>query len=76
MTLNAAVASQEATVPPKVLLLWPQGARGDTDANKPTLTIYLPPKDKTIGTAVMICLGGGYDSGAKSIQLNYNQNTK
>jgi acetyl esterase/lipase len=63
MTLNAAVASQEATVPPKVLLLWPQGApgaQGDTDADKPTLTIYLPPKDKATGTAVVICPGGGY----------------
>lgn len=27
---------------------------------KPTLTVYLPPKDKATGTAVLICPGGGY----------------
>ena len=27
---------------------------------KPTLTVYLPPKDKANGTAVVICPGGGY----------------
>ncbi len=26
----------------------------------PTLTVFLPPKDKTNGTAVIICPGGGY----------------
>lgn len=26
----------------------------------PTLTAFLPPKDKTNGTAVIICPGGGY----------------
>lgn len=28
----------------------------------PTLAVYLPPKDKAIGTAVLICPGGGYSS--------------
>jgi len=49
--------------PPKPELLWPDGAplaRGDADADKPTLTIYLPPKDKATGAAVVICPGGGY----------------
>lgn len=27
---------------------------------KPTLTVYLPPKEKANGTAVIICPGGGY----------------
>ena len=28
--------------------------------SRPTLTIYLPPKEKANGTAVIICPGGGY----------------
>jgi acetyl esterase/lipase len=28
--------------------------------SRPTLTIYLPPKDKSTGAAVIICPGGGY----------------
>ncbi|WP_162056412.1 alpha/beta hydrolase [Pontibacter pamirensis] len=27
---------------------------------KPTLSVYLPPKEKATGTAVLICPGGGY----------------
>ncbi|WP_316817544.1 alpha/beta hydrolase [Pedobacter nyackensis] len=30
------------------------------DADKPTLTVYLPPADKATGTAVIIFPGGGY----------------
>jgi len=36
------------------------GSKGDTDGDKPTLTIYLPAKEKSTGTAVVICPGGGY----------------
>jgi acetyl esterase/lipase len=28
--------------------------------SRPTLTVYLPPKDKATGAAVIICPGGGY----------------
>lgn len=28
--------------------------------SRPTLTVYLPPKEKATGTAVVICPGGGY----------------
>ncbi|MEO5997597.1 MAG: hypothetical protein ABIN89_12750 [Chitinophagaceae bacterium] len=28
--------------------------------SKPTLTIFLPPKEKVTGAAVVICPGGGY----------------
>src|SRR6201985_438486 len=28
--------------------------------SRPTLTLFLPPKDKANGTAVIICPGGGY----------------
>jgi acetyl esterase/lipase len=31
-----------------------------TNVSKPTLTIYLPPKDKNTGTAMLIYPGGGY----------------
>ncbi|MBI4622887.1 MAG: alpha/beta hydrolase [Verrucomicrobia bacterium] len=31
-----------------------------TNVTKPTLTIYLPPKEKNTGTAMVICPGGGY----------------
>ncbi len=48
---------------PKVELLWPAGApgaKGDTPADKPTLTIWLPEPQQATGTAVVICPGGGY----------------
>ncbi len=48
---------------PPVALLWPAGApgaKGGEEADKPTLTIYLPPRDKATGAAVVICPGGGY----------------
>ncbi len=44
-------------------LLWPDGApgaKGDADADKPTLTICLPEPGKAVGTAVVVCPGGGY----------------
>lgn len=44
-------------------LLWPAGApgaKGDADNDKPTLTVFLPPADKSTGAAVVICPGGGY----------------
>jgi hypothetical protein len=47
----------------KVELLWPNGApgaKGSEDGDKPTLTIYLPPKEKATGAAVVICPGAGY----------------
>ena len=31
-----------------------------TNVSKPTLTIYLPPREKNTGTAMVICPGGGY----------------
>lgn len=52
-----------AVAEPKVEPLWPgaaPGAKGDADGDTPTLTIYLPPKEKANGAAVVICPGGGY----------------
>ncbi len=36
------------------------GALGTTDADKPTLTIWLPTQQNANGTAVVVCPGGGY----------------
>jgi acetyl esterase/lipase len=62
-TTIAKAASEQAAVSTKTELLWPAGApgaRGNEDGDKPSLTIYLPPKEKAAGTAVVICPGGGY----------------
>lgn len=45
------------------LPLWPQGAPGalGTEARDiPTLTVFLPSKEKATGAAMVICPGGGY----------------
>lgn len=62
-SLTAKVTAEQADTSKKVELLWPKGApgaKGTEDGDKPTLTIYLPPKEKATGTAVVICPGGGY----------------
>ena len=43
--------------------LWPDGApgaRGQTDKDIPTLTVFLPAPDQATGAAMVICPGGGY----------------
>lgn len=43
--------------------LWPKGAPGavgEMDSDKPSLTPYLPPKEKATGAAIVVCPGGGY----------------
>lgn len=55
--------SATAFAQPRTELLWPQGApgaKGNADGDKPSITIYLPEKDKANGAAVVICPGGGY----------------
>jgi acetyl esterase/lipase len=45
----------------KTELLWPEGAPGAKGNNdKPTMTIYLPAKEKSVGCGVVIFPGGGY----------------
>ncbi len=58
-----AAAAQPRGPKPALELLWPHGAPGavgDTDADKPSLSIYLPPAGKATGTGVVVCPGGGY----------------
>ena len=46
----------------KVELLWPEGAPGalgTEDADRPNLTIYLPPSNG-VRSGVIVCPGGGY----------------
>lgn len=38
----------------------PPGHISISHVRKPTLTVYLPPKGKANGTAVIVCPGGGY----------------
>src|SRR5215471_15978848 len=58
LCLSAADADTHPTI-----TLFPDGAPnavGKEDADRPTLTVYLPPADKANGTAVVVCPGGGY----------------
>lgn len=48
---------------PRQVLLFPKGAPGaigNEAQDRPTLDIYLPEKAKAVGTAVIVCPGGGY----------------
>ena len=43
--------------------LWPNGAPGAVEnEEKPTLSVYAPPKDQANGCSVVVCPGGGYGS--------------
>src|SRR5258708_28448132 len=61
--------------PPQEIPLWPNGAPGFesrrnepvvakdywiANINNPSVTVYLPPKEKATGAAVVICPGGGH----------------
>jgi acetyl esterase/lipase len=61
MTLFATTAVLAAE--PQTELLWPKGAplaKGNTDNDKPTVTVYPAPPEKATGAAIVICPGGGY----------------
>jgi acetyl esterase/lipase len=58
-------ATSFAQTGPQTVLLWPDGApgaQGDTDADKPSLTIYPAPAENKIPVGVVVCPGGGYQS--------------
>ncbi|MBA4063834.1 MAG: alpha/beta hydrolase [Isosphaera sp.] len=61
----AVLLSLAAAQPPAhpVVPLWPGKAPhavGDSDADKPSLTVFAAPKGKANGAAVVVCPGGGY----------------
>ncbi len=63
MALTVTAPDANAAGSYKVEPLWADGApgaKGSEDGDKPTLTIYLPAKEKATGAAVVICPGGGY----------------
>jgi len=66
MILFAAVAAggrQQADPITEWTLLWPggtPGALGNDDADRPAVAVFLAPKEKAAGTAVVVCPGGGY----------------
>ncbi len=48
---------------PPTELLWPDGAPGalgNDDADKPSLTFYVPAAGRAVATGVVVCPGGGY----------------
>jgi len=63
ITLTVSAPDANAAGSNKVELLWADGApgaKGTEEGDKPSLTIYLPEKEKATGAAVVICPGGGY----------------
>src|ERR1700761_4243968 len=58
----AAIAALGQT-PRQTIFLWPDGApgtHGDTDADKPALTLYPASGPKKIDVGVVVCPGGSY----------------
>jgi len=56
-------AAQDAASSARVELLWPDGApgaKGKADGDQASLSVYLPDETNAVGTAVVICPGGGY----------------
>jgi acetyl esterase/lipase len=61
--LLALTALLAKATPDTPIVLWPGGAPGavgNEASDIPTLTTYLPPKDKMTGAAIIVCPGGGY----------------
>ena len=70
-----ALISFQLAIGQNVIKLWPNGAPGNNECpqaeeifngkmvrfvSDPTLTVYLPDKEKNTGAAIVICPGGGY----------------
>jgi acetyl esterase/lipase len=68
------LAALTAHAQPKIERLWSgdaPGALGQEDRDIPTLTIYPAAGDKSVGTGVVVCPGGGY--GALAMDHEGNQ---
>ena len=62
--LSSAKALEGESEGEYLIVLWPKGAPGAVGRQPediPALTLYLPPKGKATGAAIIICPGGGYD---------------
>jgi acetyl esterase/lipase len=59
---NGAPGSEGKTASEAVRVTQPQGEHVVTSVHKPSITLYLPPKDKATGAAVVIAPGGGHSS--------------
>lgn len=63
LTFSFLVTSQTVAQEPEVIPVWPgqvPGAVGNEEIDRPTLTIYPAPEENKVGTAVVVCPGGGY----------------
>ena len=63
LLLPLLIAPLVNAAPETPIVLWPGGAPGavgNEPVDIPTLTPYLPTKDKMTGAAIIICPGGGY----------------
>src|SRR5215470_9175244 len=76
MLLSLLAAAQAPAAPPLIqdpqtILLWPSGAPGalgGDDADKPSLTIYMPPNTTGPMTAVIVAPGGSYRALASNLE--------
>ena len=60
--VTGSIALQAQSQAPQTILLWPNGApgaQGESDADRPSLTIY-PVTENRVETGVVVCPGGGY----------------
>src|SRR4051812_24019553 len=63
MLVSASLFAQVPVNMPKGDLLWTggaPGAQGSEPADQPTLSPFLVPAGRGVGTAVVVCPGGGY----------------
>jgi acetyl esterase/lipase len=61
ISVSCLITKARGSEPP--IILWPDGAPGAVGKEPtdiPSLTPYLPPKEKATGAAIIVCPGGGY----------------
>ncbi len=63
LLVTTPLVAQRGGKPPERIKLWSgdaPGAIGQQDEDIPTLDLYLVPIERAVGTAVVVCPGGGY----------------